>query len=36
MKKIALSLATLIALTVVLSGCEKADYQHPSHRSSGK
>ena len=36
MKKISLTLVTLIALSAVFAGCEKADYQHPLHRSSGK
>ncbi|VEJ08467.1 Uncharacterised protein [Helicobacter pullorum] len=35
MKKVLL-LVGIIFVAFVASGCEKADYQHPSHRSGGK
>ncbi len=36
MRKIVLIFMTLFAFSAIFSGCEKADYQHPLHRSSGK
>lgn len=36
MKKNVLIMIALIAFSALFTGCEKADYKHPLHRSSGK
>ncbi len=36
MKKIVLIMMSLFAFSTLFSGCEKTDYKHPLHRSSGK
>jgi len=36
MKRIIAICFLILSFGAMLSGCEKADYQHPLHRSSGK
>ena len=36
MKKIIVTMMALFALATLFTACEKTDYKHPLHRSSGK